>query len=224
MHLFFQICFLCNFSHHLFSQNTSNLSSRCQQVSTRRECRFWNQLCNTTANPNNSVHPIYLQQIYTVYWSGLTIGIGSLQENPTYRKISERLLGRAGVGRCPGSSNRCKVWLANKQAGKYISATKLELNMFRPFTLGEIVWHLSTQVNGSDIDAYITVFEPRRDNSRSFIHFLVYDRVYPSIASNLVTLATLSPWYKSVCTYTCSPFLRKHLLRWHKTVETGILI
>ena len=39
----------------------------------------------------------------------------------------------------------------------------------------------------------ISVFDPSRGKRRYFIPFLVYDVVYPSIDSNLVTLATLSP-------------------------------
>ena len=81
--------FLCNFTHHLFSQNTSNFSSRCQQFSTRRGGRFLNQLCNITAKPNKNVHPIALSQIYIVYWNGFNIGIGALQGNSYHRKISK---------------------------------------------------------------------------------------------------------------------------------------
>ena len=81
------------------------------------------------------------------------------------------------------------------------------------------MWHLSTQVNDGDIDVLITVFDPRRGNHRRFIPFPVYD-----FASNLVTLATISPWSEYVCTYTCSHFLSKPLLMWHRTVETGLLI
>ena len=55
------------------------------------------------------------------------------------------------------------------------------------------MWHLSTQVNNGLLAAYMNVFDPRRGNRRCFIPFLLYDMVYPSIASNLVTLATLSP-------------------------------
>ena len=46
-----------------------------------------------------------------------------------------------------------------------------------------------------------------------FITSLVYALVYLSIASNLVTLDTLIPWSEYFHTYTCSPFLRKPLLR-----------
>ena len=99
------------------------------------------------------MHPIELQQIQTVYWSRLTIGIEALRENSDHRKIRESLLGSAGVVRCPGLSNRCKFVLANQQAGKYIYATGLELIRFRPLPLGELVWHLSTQVNDSYIAA-----------------------------------------------------------------------
>ena len=170
------------------------------------------------------MHPIPLQQINNVYWSGLNIGIGSLWENSANRKIRESLLGSAGLGMCPGLSNRCKFWLANKQAGKYIFTTELDLNRFWPLPFGEIVWHLRTQVNDSDISAYITVFETRRDKSRCFIPSLFYNLVYPSIASNPITLATLSPWYESVCTPTRSLFFRKSLLRIHRKIETGLLI
>ena len=85
--------------------------------------------------------------------SGLTIGIGALRENSAHRKIMESLLGRSGVDRCHGLSNRCKFGLANQQAGKYISATELELNMFRTLPFGDLVWHLITQVNDSDLAA-----------------------------------------------------------------------
>ena len=78
---------------------------------------------------------------------------------------------------------------------------------------GELVWYLSTQVKNSDLVAYITVFDPRRDKRRRFIPFLVYYLVYPIISSNLVTLDTISPWSDSICTHTCSPFVSKHLLR-----------
>ena len=63
--------------------------------------------------------------------------------------------------------------LSNQQAGKYISATELDLIRFQYFTLGELVWHLITQVNNRDLDAYITVFDPSRDKCRRFIPFLV---------------------------------------------------
>ena len=145
--------------------------------------------------------------------SGLTIGIGDLWENYSYRNIRESLLRRAGVGSCLGVSNHCMFGLANQQAGRFAPATQLELIRFWPFPFGELMWHLITQVNNGDLADQITVFYPRRGKCRRFITFLVYAMVYPSISSNLVTLATLSPWYDSVCTHTCSPFLRKTLLR-----------
>ena len=215
---------ICNFNHHLWSQNTSNFSSRFQQVITRRGGRFWNKLCNLTEKTNESVNPIALRKIKTVYRSGLTIVIGYLQENYAHRKIRESLLGRSGVGRCPGLSNRWKFGLDNQQAGKYISATELEIIRSRHFPLGELLWHLITQVNDSDLADYITVFDLRRDKRRLFIPFLVYALFYPSIASNLVTLDNLIPWSESVCTHTCYPFLKKTLLRWHRTVKTGLLM
>ena len=71
----------------------------------------------------------------------------------------EILLVKARVDRFHGLSKWCKIGSANQQAGKYISATELELNRFRPLPLGDLVWHLSTQVNNSDIAAYVTVFD-----------------------------------------------------------------
>ena len=171
-----------------------------------------------------SVHPISLQQIHTVYWSGLTIGIWDLRDNYAHRKIRKILLGSAWVGRCPRLSNRCTFWLANQQAGRYVSDTDLELNGFWPLLFGELMWHLSTQRTYSNLAYYITVFDTRRDKRRRFIPFLVYALVYPSIASNFVTLDTLSTWSDSVCTYTYSQFLRKPLLRRHRTIETGLII
>ena len=170
------------------------------------------------------MHPISLQQINTVYWSGFTIEIWAFRETLSHRNIRESLLGIAGVGRCPGSSNRCMFWLANQQAGKYISATELELTRFWPLPLGELVWNFRTQVNYSDIAAYITVFDPSMDKCMRFIPFLVYAMFYPIIASNLMTLVTLIPWYDSFYMHACSPFLGKPFLRWHRTVETELLI
>ena len=167
---------------------------------------------------------ISLQKIQTVYWGGFTIEIGALQENSALKNISESLLGSAGVGRCPGWSNRCTFWLKNQQSRKYISATELELNRFQTLDLGDLVRHLSTQVNDSYIAAYTNVFDPRRDKRSWSIPFLVYALVYPIIACNLVTLDTLSPWSEYFCTHTCSPLLSKLILMWHSTVETGILI
>ena len=88
--------------------------------------------------------------------------------------------------------------MENKQAEKYIFTTELDLNRFRNFPLGEIMWHLSTPVSDSDMAAYISIFDLMRDKCRRFIPFLVYNLVYPSIASSLVTLATLSPCSDSV--------------------------
>ena len=89
------------------------------------------------------MHPITLQKIYTVYWSGSTTGIRSLREISTYSKIRESLLRSEGVGKL----------LSNQQDGRYISATELEINRFWPLPFGELVWHLSTQVNYSDLAA-----------------------------------------------------------------------
>ena len=75
-----------------------------------------------------------------------------------HRKIRESLLGSAVVGRCTGLNNRCTFVFANQQDGKYISDTELELIMSWPFPIEELVWHLITQVNNSDIATHITVF------------------------------------------------------------------
>ena len=85
--------------------------------------------------------------------SGFNIGIGALQDKYTHRKIRESLLGSSVLSRCPGLSNWCTSGLANQQAGRYSPATKLELIRFQPLPLGEIMWHLSTQVNGGIIAA-----------------------------------------------------------------------
>ena len=68
-------------------------------------------------------------------------------------------------------------------------------------------------MNNSDISAYINDFDPKKDKRRHFISFLVYAMVYLSISSNLVTLATLSPWSDSVYMHTWYLFFSKHLLR-----------
>ena len=117
------------------------------------------------------------------------------------------------IYRCPGLSNLCKLGLSNRLNGSFATATQLELNLFWPSPLGELVWHLSTNVNNGLLAAYITVFYPRRDKHRCFIPCLVYALIYPSIASNPVTLATLLTRYGSVCTHTCSLLSRKPLLR-----------
>ena len=114
--------------------------------------------------------------------------------------------------------------LANQLDERYIPATELELNRFWPLPFGDLVCRLSTQVNNGLLSAYITVFDPSRDKRRCFISFLVYTLVYPSIASSIVTLATLSPQSEYVYTHTYSPFSRKPLLRLPRTVENGLLI
>ena len=86
--------------------------------------------------------------------------------------------------------------------GAKIPATELELIKFWTFPVGEIVWHISKQVNVGLLAAYITVFDTMRGKCRRFINFLVYALIYLSISNNLATLATLSPWYDSVCTQT----------------------
>ena len=68
-------------------------------------------------------------------------------------------------------------------------------------------------MNNGLLSDYITVFDPRRDMRRCFIPCLVYAMVYPCIASNLVTLDTLSHWSDSVCTYTRSTFLKEKPLK-----------
>ena len=141
-------------------------------------------------------------KVQNVYRSGLIIGIGALWDNSAHRNIRESLSGSAGVGRFPSLNNLCTFGLDSRLDARYIPATELYIIMFRLFPLGELVWHIIKQVNYSDLDAYITVFDPSRGKRRFFIPFLVYALVYPIIASNLVTLDTLSPWYESFCTYT----------------------
>ena len=75
------------------------------------------------------------------------------------------------------------------------------------------MWHLSTQVNNGLLASYMTDFYPRRGKHRRFITFLVYALVYRSIASNLVTLATLIPWSDSVHIPTCYLFFEETPLR-----------
>ena len=68
-------------------------------------------------------------------------------------KIRESLLGRAGLVRYNGLRDRCTFLLANQQVEKYISATELDIHRFWPFTLGELVCNIITQVNDSDLSA-----------------------------------------------------------------------
>ena len=142
---------------------------------------------------------------------GYTIGIGYLQENSTHINIRESLLGNAGVGSCPGISNWCKNDWPTNTLGDKIPGTELELLQFCSFPFGLLVRHLVTQVNNSLLAAQFIVFYLRRSKRRIFIFFLIYVLVYPSIYSILATLDALSPWSDSVCTHTCSPFLRKPL-------------
>ena len=51
------------------------------------------------------------------------------------------------ICRCPVLSKQCRFRFANRLAERYITATELEINRFRPFPFGELVWHLITQVN-----------------------------------------------------------------------------
>ena len=64
-----------------------------------------------------------------------------------------RLLGSAVVVRCTVLSDWCTFGLDNQKAGKYISATEVDLVRFCPFPLGGLMWHLSTQLDDSDIAA-----------------------------------------------------------------------
>ena len=131
----------------------------------------------------------------------------------TNRKYKKLFQNYSYICRCPGLSNGCTFGLANRLDGSFAPDTELELNMFRPFPFGQLVWNLRTQVNNGLLDAQITVFDPRSDKHSSFFPCLVYALVYPSISSNLVTVATLIPWSESVCTHICSPFSKKPLLR-----------
>ena len=120
----------------------------------------------------------------------------------TNREIYKRFQHYYLLCRCTGLSKQCTFGLDNRLAGSFSPATELEINMFWPLTFRELVLHLITHVNHGILTAEITVFDPRRDKRRCFIPCLVYALVYPIIASNHVTLATLSPWYDSICTHT----------------------
>ena len=114
---------------------------------------------------------------------------------------------------CPSLSNQFTFGLANQLAGRFVPATELEITRSRTSPFGDLVWHLMTQVNNGLLAAYITDFDPKRDKRRCFIPCLVYALAYLSIASNLVTLATISPRSECVCTHICSPFSKKPLLK-----------
>ena len=51
------------------------------------------------------------------------------------------------ICRCTGLRNQCTFGLANRLYESFVPVTELELNMFWPLPFGELVWHLSTQVN-----------------------------------------------------------------------------
>ena len=134
----------------------------------------------------------------------------SLEQTQKYTKGFKQY---SFICRCPGLINQCTFGFSKQLAGNFAPATELELNMFQPQPFGELVWHISTQVNDGDLASQITIFYPIRGKRRRFINFLLNTLVYPGIFSNLVTLDILSPWSGSVCTHTCSPLLRKPLLR-----------
>ena len=153
--------------------------------------------------------------LFVIAQSKLNI-LSLLNRNKSLEKIEKYSKGfeqYSYVCRCSDLRHPCTFGLANRLSGRFSSATELELNLFRPFPFGELVQHLSTQVNNGLLSASITVFYLRRNNRMCFIPFLVYAMVYPIISSNLVTLATLSPGSDSVYMHTCSPFSRKPLLR-----------
>ena len=54
---------------------------------------------------------------------------------------------------CTGLRNQCKFELANLLAGISATATELEINRFWNAPSGELVWHLSTQVNNGLVAA-----------------------------------------------------------------------
>ena len=153
-------------------------------------------------NLHQSVHPITLQNTL-VFRSGFTIWIGSLWEHFDNRKIRESLLVSAVLGSCTGISNQCMLVLANQKSERYSPATELESIRFWSLPFGNLVWHISTQLNDGLIVAYIIVFYPRRGKSRCFIPFMVYALVYPNIYRNLVAFAALSPWCDSFWKHIC---------------------
>ena len=111
--------------HQLYFQKTFKISSHFQQFSTRIGGRFKKLYfsCYFLVRPRKSVHPNRPLKIRTVFRSGSTIGIGDLWENSAHRKMTEILLGSAGVGSCPVLSNRCTFGLANQQYGSYAPDT-----------------------------------------------------------------------------------------------------
>ena len=209
-----------------FSNPTFNLPWHCQQFITRikRQFRKLFFILLYFGEAEKECAPHSPPKTQTFLRSGLTIGIWYLQNNSAHTKIVESLLGSAGVGSCPDISNRCMLVLANQQAGGYSPSTELELISFWPLPFRELVWHISTQVNDGILAAYITLFYPRKGKRRRFIPFLIYDLLYPVIASNFMTLATLSSWSEYVCTHTCSFLSSNTLLGWYRMVETGVLI
>ena len=46
---------------------------------------------------------------------------------------------------------------ANRLGGRFVSATELDIIMFRTSPFGELVWYLSTHVNTVFLAAYINV-------------------------------------------------------------------
>ena len=84
--------------------------------------------------------------------------------------------------------------LVNQQAGSYAPTSELEINRFGNLPFRELMWRLSTQVNGGILAAKINVFDLRMGKRRKFIPFLVYALVYLSIVSKLMKLTALSPW------------------------------
>ena len=71
----------------------------------------------------------------------------------TTREIYEIFLALLFSQQVPGLSNRCAFAFGQPTGWDLITATELELIMFRPSPLGELMWHLSTQFNDGDLDA-----------------------------------------------------------------------
>ena len=65
----------------------------------------------------------------------------------TNREVYERVLALFFLQQLPGLSNRCTFAFDQPTGWYFIPATELELNMYCPSPLGDLVWHLITQVN-----------------------------------------------------------------------------
>ena len=111
----------------------------------------------------------------------------------------------------PGRSNWQTFGFDNRLVGRFSPATELEFNRFWPLPFREIMWHLSTQVNGIFLAAYITVnpksgLELVLHALSGYLHGLSKYYWYPC------ELGFPSPWSNSVCMHNCPKFLEEYYL------------